>query len=251
MPTISIITPCYNCEKYLQETFDSVTRQTFSDFEWIIFDDQSTDKSWKILQELAQKDARLKIHQNEKNSGAAITRNNCLEKAQGDYVAFLDCDDLWHPKKLEKQLQFAKSQNADFTYHNYETIDAKGQKLKELKIKNQIKQNDLYKYNPFATSSIMIKREILTNNNIEFRKHLRRRQDYFFWFDAIGASNQALGLSETLSGYRIFSEDSLSSDKKKMAKIQWELLGSEFKLPLIKRLYYFLCYAWHGVRKYL
>lgn len=250
MKKISIITPCYNSSTYLLETYQCLKSQTYSNWEWIVVDDCSTDNSWEILEDLKSLDDRVRIFKNTENSGAAITRNNSLDNATGDYVAFLDSDDLWESDKLEKQVAFAENNNIEYTYHNYWTVDAEGKKLKEQFVCPTVNQNDLYKFNPFATSSIMIKRDVLEKNQIRFRKHLRRRQDYFFWFDAIGVCNKASGLPEKLSSYRVFGGDSLSANKKKMAIIQWQLLKSEFKLGPIKAFYYFIHYAIHGLKKY-
>jgi teichuronic acid biosynthesis glycosyltransferase TuaG len=250
MKKVSIITPCYNSSAYLLETYQCLNFQSHSNWEWIVVDDCSTDNSLKILEDLKARDKRVKVFKNSQNSGAAITRNNSLDNATGDYVAFLDSDDLWESDKLEKQVKFAEENQAEYTYHNYWTIDGQGNRLKEQIVASQVKQSDLYKFNPFATSSIMIKRDVLEKNQIRFRRHLRRRQDYFFWFDAIGVCNKACGLPEKLSSYRIFGGDSLSANKKKMAVIQWQLLQSEFKLGPIKAFYYFVHYAIHGLKKY-
>lgn len=250
MKKVSIITPCFNSSTYLLETYQCLNLQTHSNWEWIVVDDCSTDDSLIILEDLNFRDNRVKVFKNSQNSGAAITRNNSLDNATGDYVAFLDSDDLWESRKLELQIAFAEKYNADYTFHNYWTVDSHGNRLKEQFVPSEVKQNDLYKYNPFATSSIMIKREILEENHIRFREHLRRRQDYFFWYDAIGVCNKALGLPEKLSSYRIFGGDSLSANKKKMAIIQWKLLSTEFKLGTFKRIYYFIRYAIHGLKKY-
>lgn len=250
MKKISIITPCYNSEFYLREAYKAVSAQSHSNWEWIIADDCSTDNSWNILNEFKSSDSRVKIFKNSRNSGAAVTRNNCLNNATGDYVAFLDSDDLWSPDKLEKQIRFSLDNDIDYTYHNYWTIDSEGKQLKEQLTPPSIEQVDLYKFNPFATSSIMIKRSVIESNHIRFRNHLRRRQDYFFWFDTIGVSNKAQGLNELLSSYRIFGGDSLSANKKKMALIQWQLYRTEFNLNIIQSFYYFVFYAIHGIKKY-
>ncbi len=248
--TVSIITPCFNAEAYIQETYESLKAQTYSEWEWIVFDDQSTDKSFSILQDLATKDPRVKVFQNHENAGAAITRNNCLNQAQGKFVAFLDCDDLWLPKKLEVQIKFIKDDKADFIYSNYEMIDDKGSHIKNMSTPSEVTSSDLLKFNPFATSNVFIRRESIEKHNIRFLEHLRRRQDYLFWYDVISKNSPALGQSDILSKYRQVGSSSLSSNKKKMAIIQWRLYRDEFKLGLFSSMYYFSCYAWHGVRKY-
>ena len=104
MPKISIVTPAYNCEKYLEEAVNSVLAQSFEDWELLIIDDCSKDATWLRMQTLAKKDNRIRIFQNQHNSGSAATRNNGIRQARGEWIAFLDSDDLWRPEKLERQM---------------------------------------------------------------------------------------------------------------------------------------------------
>lgn len=245
---ISIITPCYNCADFIYETYQTVKNQTHDNWEWICVDDCSTDETAKIVQELAAGDERVKFFQNAENSGAAVTRNRGLEEASGDYIAFLDSDDLWDPSKLALQLDFMKKRALHFSYHNYQLIDKEGNGIKNMNLENCIVAQDILKYNPFATSSIMVSKMIA--NKVRFREHLRRRQDYLFWYEALKFSNHAKGLAEYLSSYRQSGEDSLSANKKAMALIQWKLLKEEFDLNPIQRIFYFSHYAWWGIKKY-
>ena len=108
MPKISIITPAYNCEKYLEEAVNSVLSQTWQDWELLIIDDCSRDNTYACMQEIAKQDQRIRIFQNSRNLGAAGTRNYGIRQAKGQWIAFLDSDDLWHPEKLTKQMAVAK-----------------------------------------------------------------------------------------------------------------------------------------------
>lgn len=129
MPQVSIITPTYNCARFITETIKSVQAQTFTDWEMIISDDCSTDGTYKVVEPYLQSDNRIKYICNEKNSGAAITRNNALKVAKGRWIAFLDSDDLWMPEKLEHQIQFMKSNGYAFSYHDYVEISEDGREL--------------------------------------------------------------------------------------------------------------------------
>jgi teichuronic acid biosynthesis glycosyltransferase TuaG len=105
MPKISIIIPCYNSEQFIDRTIKSVLCQTFSDWELLLIDDHSTDKTKDILEKYAKNDTRIKILQTKENSGGpALPKNIGIENAKGEYIAFLDHDDEWLPEKLEKQL---------------------------------------------------------------------------------------------------------------------------------------------------
>ena len=129
MPQVSIITPTYNCARFIAQTIESVQAQTFTDWEMIISDDCSTDDTFKVIEPYLNSDARIKYICNDKNSGAAITRNNALRVAQGRWIAFLDSDDLWMPAKLEQQIAFMESNGYAFSYHEYEEISEAGEPL--------------------------------------------------------------------------------------------------------------------------
>lgn len=247
---VSIITPCYNAKKYIATTYNSLKNQTYKNWEWVVFDDQSTDDSFEIFQSLAKDDPRIIIEKNLKNSGAAITRNNCLNSASGHYVAFLDVDDLWDSQKLEKQIKFMQQKQVDFSYHTYRLIGPSGEVIKSIDVPSKVDSQDLLKFNPFATSSVVIKKSSIDEINLRFKEHLIRRQDYLFWYEAIKHIGCSTAIEEELSSYRVFGDDSLSGNKKKMAAIQLKLYRNEFNLNLIQSIYYFVQYAAHGVKKY-
>ena len=126
---ISIITPTYNCGKFIGETIESVINQTYENWEMIIVDDCSKDNTKDIVNKYAQNDDRIKYYLLEKNSGAAIARTKAMELANGNYMAFLDSDDLWVEDKLEKQLKFMKENNFNFVCTEYEQIDEQSNPL--------------------------------------------------------------------------------------------------------------------------
>lgn len=121
--TVSIITPTYNSERFIAETIVSVQAQTYQDWEMIIVDDCSTDKTAEIVASFQEKDSRIKYFYNSTNKGSALSRNLALQKAKGKWIAFLDSDDLWLPDKLEKQIEFMTKNNYHFSYTNYCEID--------------------------------------------------------------------------------------------------------------------------------
>lgn len=250
MQKVSIITPCYNAEAFIETTYNCLKAQTYQNWEWIVVDDQSSDSSWEILSNIVSKDKRVITYKNTQNLGAADTRNKCLELATGDFLAFLDCDDLWSADKLKRQIHFMQKNNCDYSYHNYKMINESGDELKQISLRDIVNVSELLKNNPFATSSIIIKSSIIKNNHIKFPSHLRRRQDYIFWYQALKVCEKAYNVGDTLSSYRVFSKNSLSANKKKMALIQWQLYRNEFKLGLLKSWYYFFHYAIHGIKKY-
>lgn len=120
---VSVIVPNYNCEKFIEETVNSVINQTYKNWELLIVDDCSTDGSVEVIKKLQAADGRIKLFINEKNSGAAASRNKALKEASGKWIAFLDSDDLWLPDKLEKQIAFMEENGYKFSYTAYEHID--------------------------------------------------------------------------------------------------------------------------------
>ena len=121
--------PSGNCEKFLEETINSVINQTYHNWELLIVDDCSTDNSIEIIKSFIDKDDRIKLFENEKNSGAAASRNKALREATGKWIAFLDSDDLWTPDKLEKQIAFMTENSYKFSFTKYEHIDEESKPL--------------------------------------------------------------------------------------------------------------------------
>ena len=126
---VSIITPTWNCAPFICETIKSVLAQTCQDWEMIISDDCSTDNTFEVIKPYLDADARIKYIRNEKNSGAAVTRNNALRLARGRWIAFLDSDDVWLPEKLEKQIRFMEEKGYAFSYHEYTEMTEDGHEL--------------------------------------------------------------------------------------------------------------------------
>ena len=124
---VSIITPSWNCGRFLEETIKSIQAQTYTNWELLFQDDCSTDDTKERVMYLAAEDSRIKYECNIRNSGAAITRNNALKRATGKWIAFLDSDDLWLPEKLEKQIHFMEENGYAFSYHEYTEMTEDGQ----------------------------------------------------------------------------------------------------------------------------
>lgn len=120
---VSIITPNWNCARYIPETIRSIQTQTYQNWEMIIVDDCSKDNSDLVVKPYCDIDKRIKLLKNEKNLGAAASRNYALREAKGRWIAFLDSDDLWTPDKLEKQLTFMVNSGFHFSYTEYKEID--------------------------------------------------------------------------------------------------------------------------------
>lgn len=126
---VSIITPSWECEKFIVDTIKSVQEQTYQNWELLVQDDCSTDNTRDVVAAFAHEDSRIKYECNPINSGAAVTRNNALCRAKGKWIAFLDSDDLWLPEKLEHQLKFMVENGYAFSYHEYTEMSEDGKDL--------------------------------------------------------------------------------------------------------------------------
>jgi len=126
---VSVITPAYNCGRFITETIRSVQAQTYQNWEMIISDDCSTDGTKEMIAPWLEQDTRIRYICNDHHSGAAVTRNNALRVAKGRWIAFLDSDDLWEPTKLEQQTSFMEKHGYSFSYHNYIEIDEESKEL--------------------------------------------------------------------------------------------------------------------------
>ena len=196
---VSIITPTYNCGRFIAETIESVLAQTYQDWEMLIVDDCSTDDTEAIVRAYINKDTRVKYHCLEHNSGAAVARNTALSMAKGQYIAFLDSDDLWLPTKLERQIAFMEANHYAFTYHEYEEIDEESQTL-------GIYVSGLTHVGPFAMKSccwpgclsVMYDQNIIGLVQIP---NIKKNNDTAMWLQAIKKADCYL-LKEDLARYR-------------------------------------------------
>lgn len=210
-PLVSIITPIHNGEKTVRETIESVLSQNYKNFEMIIVDDVSTDNSVKIIKEYQVNDKRIKLFQLEKQGGASVARNYALKQAKGKYIAFLDCDDLWYPEKLNKQVNYMEKNNIDFCYTDYEYINDKGEKLnKYRKCPKKVTYLRMLLGCSVGCLTVIYNREKAGDINIS---KIKKRNDYAIWCLVLKKVKKGYKYDEILSMYRK-SDNSLSSGKK-------------------------------------
>ncbi|MCM3571131.1 teichuronic acid biosynthesis protein TuaG [Neobacillus mesonae] len=245
-PLISIITPSYNASLFIEETIESVKKQTFKDWEMVIVDDCSTDETPAILKRYEQENDRIRVVYLERNSGAAVARNEALKQAKGRFVAFLDSDDCWKPDKLEKQLNFMLSNNYAFTFTGYEIISNDGEPLnKQVAAPTMISYNDMLKNTIIGCLTVMIDR--YKTGPIQM-PNIRTRQDLATWLAILKKGIPAYGLNEILAEYRI-GNPSISKNKWKAAKMNWFVYRKVEKLNVLKACWCFSHYAFNAVVK--
>lgn len=238
---VSIITPVYNAERFLSETLASVFAQTYEKLEVILVDDCSTDGSVEIINSYAkQYPDKVIYYRNQQNVGAGVSRNKALELAKGRYIAFLDSDDIWHEKKLSKQLKKMSDVQAPLCYTAIEMVDELGVQIKSQRdIADKCSYKDLLRNTMIATSSLIVDRYQVG----DFRMSARRGgQDYATWLNLLKNDRIAYGINEALVKYRI-SDNSLSSNKWKSIQQVWEIQTKEqeiSKLPAFFNVCYFI-----------
>ncbi|WP_299548789.1 glycosyltransferase family 2 protein [Seonamhaeicola sp.] len=234
---VSIITPTYNSEKFIKQTIESIISQSYKNWELIVVDDASFDSTVAIVEEFIVNHSNIKLLQNDKNEGAAISRNNGIEAAQGDYIAFLDADDLWKSDKLEKQIEFIKSNNADVCFCSYDLMSEEGTLLNEtVTALTKLSYKKFLKCNYIGNLTGIYHAKSLGKI---YAPDLRKRQDWLMWLEAVKRSNKpALGMEESLAIYRV-RKHSISSNKLNLVKYNFLVYRKGLGFSLIKSIYCF------------
>lgn len=204
---VSIIMPSYNTADFISESIESVMIQTYADWELIIVDDCSTDKTDEAVKPYLN-DSRITYIKNTKNRGAAVTRNRALREAKGKWIAFLDSDDLWMPEKLEKQILFMESNGYSFSYTNYEEIDIDGNKT-GVKVTGpkKITKTGMFNYCWPGCLTVMYDASKVGLIQIE---DIKRNNDYAMWLKICRNADCYL-LDECLGKYRRGRAGSIST----------------------------------------
>ena len=244
---VSVITPVYNVENYIDRTLGSVFAQTYKDIEIVLVDDQSKDKSAEIIKRYQETHPEIVYFLQPKNMGAGHARNKALELARGQYVAFLDADDMWKPEKIEKQVKLLREKNGGFCFTAIEMIDGNDKVIKgKRKVKEEIDYKFLLSNTMIPTSGVIVDRTIKG----DFRMHLRRGgQDYATWLRLLRDGSKAYGIDEALVGYRIDGE-SLSSNKMKSIGQIWEIQTQDEGIGKVAAGWHIVRWCWNSVKKY-
>lgn len=244
---VSVITPVYNCEKYIKRTLESVFSQTYKEIEIVLVDDQSKDRSAAIIKKYQETHQEIVYFLQPENMGAGHARNKALELARGQYVAFLDADDIWKPEKIEKQVQLLHEKKGSFCFTAIEMIDGNDKIIKrKRKVKEEIDYNFLLSNTMIPTSGVMVDRIVKG----DFRMHLRRGgQDYATWLRLLRDGSKAYGINVAMTRYRIDGE-SLSSNKLKSIGQIWEIQTQDEGISKFHAGLHIVRWCWNSVKKY-
>ncbi|MEY8705775.1 glycosyltransferase family 2 protein [Bacteroides faecichinchillae] len=249
-PLISIITPLYCSERFIGATIESVQKQTYCNYEHIIIDDCSSDDSYEIAKTFAEKDGRIKLFRNERNLRVAYTRNRGLDFAIGDYILFLDSDDILSEDALEILVKcIMRNPDASIYTASYQKISDSGNELLGIiHPPSYTNYKRMLKTCTMAPLTTLVSRAIIGEHRMKNIPH----EDYLFWLEILRDKGcSCYGYSEKPLGYYRLTSNSLSRNKFKTFRYQWNIYRNEIKLNFLSSSFYFIFYAINGLYKYL
>ena len=243
---VSIIMPSYNAARFIGESINSVLLQTYSNWELLIVDDCSKDNSVEVVRKFANIDKRVVLFSLEKNVGAAAARNVAIEHAQGQYIAFLDSDDVWDEYKLEKQLALMKQYSYVFTFSNYYVMEENGKKTENIvKVPSSLSYHQYLRNTIIGCLTVIIDRQ----QTGDFKMPLiKSSHDMALWLLIMKRGFKAYGLKDVLAGYRLVSTSN-TAKKWKAAKDVWKVYREIEGLSVLYAAYCFCGYAINAVLK--
>lgn len=243
---VSIVTPAYNAARFLRETIESVLAQSYMHWELHIVDDCSSDDTPGIVEDYARQDARISRIRLQRNSGPAMARQAGVERARGQYIAFLDSDDLWLSAKLERQLAFMRSRRAALSFTAFRRMSREGSRVGRLiHVPKRLAYAQLLGNTAIATSTVVIDREC----SGPFRMVNTYYDDFALWLEITRRGFLAHGLDEDLMRYRVLG-GSVSRNKSRSAVMVWRTYREVERLSLLRASWAFTRYACNAVRKY-
>ena len=211
---VSIITTIYQSGDFIAKAIESVFAQTYTDWEMIITDDCSTDDGPAVVERYAAQDPRIKLFRLSENSGPGAARNNSIQNAQGQYIAFLDSDDTWMPDKLELQIALMKEKGCGVVYSSYLTCDINDNITGMVKCKSKIRYWRMVCDNAIGFLTMMFDRKVTGDAMLTT---IRKRQDWGLNIELLRRCRIAYGIKKPLAVYRV-RRGSVSRDKLPLVK---------------------------------
>ena len=208
MSLVSIIMPYYKKKSFFLESINSAINQTYKNTEIIIIYDDTDLTDLKYIYEIKKLDSRIRVIKNDHNIGAGLSRNLGILNSRGSYIGFLDCDDLWVSKKIEKQINFMKKKKISFSYTSYDVINFKNQFIKTKNVSNKITFNELLLNCEIGLSTVMLDRNLI-NEECKF-PNIKTKEDFVLWLK-ISKKTSLYGINLPLTKWRKLKK-SLSSN---------------------------------------
>ena len=246
---ISIILPAYNAERTLAESVNSVLAQSYDKIELVIIDDGSTDGTKALAEEIASRDSRVKVLSNEVNIGVLKTRIRGVRAAMGQWIAFIDSDDLWCKHKLKRQMELVKETGCVLAYTGSRYIGSDGKDISwVLHVPSEATYKGLLKQNLISNSSVVVKKDIFLKYSPFSEDHRDMHEDFACWLLILKANYRVCGIDEPLITYRVHRK-SMTGNKLHSAVLNWytyRYIG----LNVFQAAFYMVSYTFRGIMKY-
>ena len=245
---VSIITPCYNGERYIAETIESVLGQSYTQWEMIVVDDGSVDRTAEIAEAYARRDGRVQLLR-QANGGTARARNAAMSVARGRYIALLDADDVWEPCFLEKQLAYMGQTGAICVCSAYRHIDEQGREIQHPTVPLPvITPRDMRVMNRIGCLTGLY--DAARHGKVYLHEELKSiRDDYAYWYDIVALEGRACGNPEILARYRVLT-GSTTGNKLKLVSKQYQFYRKYLKESVFSAVFNTLRWGISGIRKF-
>lgn len=246
---VSIIVPVYNVEGFISETMESVVNQTYPYWELLLVEDGSSDGTAAVIEEYVsqRKEERIRLIRQPSNMGAARARNRGLQEARGRYIAYLDADDLWMPRKLELQLAFMESRGAAFAFTGYEFADENARGTgKVVRVPQTLSYRQALSNTTIFTTTVMFDTEKISRELLEMP--VIKSEDTALWWKVLRNGYTAWGLDENLALYRRAGK-TLSSNKLEAIRRIWKLYRDAEGLGVLRSAWHFCFWAVRAVKR--
>lgn len=243
---VSIVMPAFNADRFIAHAIDSVLAQTYRNWELLIVDDGSTDRTHSTCQRYAAQDDRIRVLSTNGRQGPGAARNTAITVANGEFIAFLDADDTWHPEKLSRQVALMRQSGSHLTATAYYAINDAGEHLGNIPVPHRLTYRDLLKGNRIGCLTAMYNQRTLGK---VYMPADARHEDYLTWLGILRHGGYALGLNEPLAYYRKH-ENSVSASKLQAASWQWNIYRKNLRLNWAHSVWLFANYALRGVLKH-
>ena len=243
---VSIIIPYYKKKKYILKTINSILNQSYNHFEIIIVYDDENLSDLDYLKKLFKLEKKIKIIKNLKTIGAGFSRNKGIENAKGEFVAFIDADDIWKKHKLKNQINFMKKKKLKFSHTSYEIIDENDKILGKRISRDFEKVDDLIKSCDIGLSTVILEKEII-DDQTKF-PNLKTKEDFVLWLKILQKNILIRSFNETLTSWRK-TDNSLSSSVIQKLIDAFKVYNYYMKFNLVKSSYYVLCLSFNFLKK--
>lgn len=238
LPLISIVMPCFNSAQFVADAINSVTNQSYKNWELIVVDDNSTDDTVRVVSAFEKKNRKIKLIKCSSNGGTAGARNNALDIASGDFIAFLDSDDLWDQNFLEEMYYFASTNKFKFCYASCRVVDFDSNKtLRSNIVSLKCSYLNMLHYNHIPCLSAFVSRDLIGGQRMKDSL----AQDYIFWLQLLKKIDFAYGNVNILATYRV-RKNSISRNKIKMLTSRWQIYRNQEELSFFTSLIYLLSF---------